>query len=71
MLGDRAKLYIQIFFVVFFVVLIPVSFITGLINSVAFVSLLSLWALIAAHGSWAESAAVKLKMEEEEREERS
>lgn len=66
MISDRAKLYIQIFLVCFFIALIPVSLITGLINSVGFVSLLSIWALIAAHGSWAESSAVKVKIAEEE-----
>jgi hypothetical protein len=32
-------------------VMIPVAFITGWIDSVRFVSLLSLWALVAAHWS--------------------
>lgn len=66
MLSDRIKLWVQIVLVVVFVALIPVSFVTGWIKSVTFVSLLSLWALVAAHGSWAEAAAVKVKQREEE-----
>lgn len=65
---DHFNLYLQIALVVFFVALIPVAFITGLIESVTFVSLLSLWALVAAHGSWAEATAVKIVQKEEESE---
>jgi hypothetical protein len=42
----------------FWVVMIPVSIVTGWISSVAYVSALSLWALVASHGAWWAAASV-------------
>lgn len=63
---DRVLFWVQVAFVGLFILMIPVAKITGLINSVEFVSYLSLWALVAAHGSWAEATAAKIKVKEEE-----
>lgn len=65
-MNDKVKLRVQLGFTAFFLALIPVSFMTGLINSVGFVSVLSLWALVASHGAWAEAAAVKLQHAKED-----
>jgi len=52
-------------FTIFWVAMIPVSVATGWINSVAFVSGISLWALVAAHWSAWQSARVEVKQEDE------
>jgi hypothetical protein len=52
-------------FTIFWLVMLPISFVTGLVNSVAFVSGISLWALVAAHwGAW-QSARVEVKQLDE------
>lgn len=43
---------------VFWFAMIPVSFATGLVKGVTFVSALSLWALVASHGAWWAAAGV-------------
>jgi len=56
---------------VFWVFMIPISIITGWISSVAYVSALSLWALVAGHWSAWAAARVEVRQDEElkEREE--
>jgi hypothetical protein len=44
---------------VFWVAMIPVSLVTGWVNSVAYVSALSLWALVAGHWSAWQAARVE------------
>lgn len=61
---------VQGWLVVFFVALIPISIATGWINSVAYVSALSLWALVASHGAWWAAASVEVKQDEAEELER-
>jgi hypothetical protein len=48
---------------IFWVGMIPVSVYTGWIRSVAYVSALSLWALVASHWSGWQSARVEVKQE--------
>jgi hypothetical protein len=50
---------------VFWIVMIPVSIITGWISSVAYVSALSLWALVAGHLSSWQAARVEVRQDEE------
>lgn len=50
----------------FWLLMIPVSIITGWINSVAYVSALSLWALVASHGAWWAAASVEAQQLEED-----
>ncbi len=45
------------------VLMIPVSVVTGLINSVAYVSALSLWALVSGHWSAWQAARVEVKQD--------
>jgi hypothetical protein len=54
---------------VFWIVMIPVSLITGWISSVAFVAALSLWALVSGHWAAWQAARVEVKqaLEEEQR----
>lgn len=49
---------------IFWIVMIPVSVTTGLINSVAYVSALSLWALVSGHWSAWQAARVEVRQEE-------
>lgn len=49
----------------FFIALIPVAHVTGIIKSVSFVSDLSLWALVAAHLSAWVGAIVACKQDED------
>lgn len=51
---------------IFWVVMIPVSAFTGLINSVAYVSALSLWALVSGHWAAWQAARVEVKQEQEQ-----
>ncbi len=52
------------YFTIFWIVMIPVSVVTGLINSVAYVSALSLWALVSGHWSAWQAARVEVRQEE-------
>ena len=65
-------------FTVFWVVMIPVSIVTGWISSVTYVAALSLWALVSGHWSAWQAARVEVeqarqeqKKEEEDLPERS
>lgn len=51
---------------IFWVLMIPVSVFTGLINSVAYVSALSLWALVSGHWAAWQAAHVEVKQAQEE-----
>ena len=48
------------------VIMIPISFVTGLVNKTWYVSALSLWALVASHGAWWAAASVETKQMEED-----
>lgn len=50
----------------FWVLMIPVSLLTGWVKSVTFVSALSLWALVASHGAWWAAASVEVRQDEED-----
>jgi hypothetical protein len=52
---------------VFWIVMIPVSLITGWISSVTYVAALSLWALVSGHWSAWQAARVEVRQEEEAR----
>lgn len=52
-------------FTVGWIVMIPMSFWTGWIHSVAFVSVLSLWALVSGHWSVWQAARVEVRQEKE------
>jgi hypothetical protein len=45
--------------------MIPVSFLTGWLHSVAFVSALSLWGLVSGHWSAWQAARVEVRQEQE------
>lgn len=49
---------------VFWVAMIPVSIVTGWINSIVYVSALSLWALVSGHWSAWQAARVEVKQDE-------
>src|SRR6185436_2540583 len=51
---------------IFWIAMIPVSIITGWINSVAYISALSLWALVSGHWSAWQAARVEVAQEAEE-----
>lgn len=51
---------------IFWIAMIPVSAATGLINSVAYVSALSLWALVSGHWAAWQAARVEVKQQQEE-----
>jgi hypothetical protein len=51
---------------VFWLIMIPVSIVTGWVHSVVYVSALSLWALVSGHLSAWQAARVEVKQEEEE-----
>lgn len=53
---------------VLWVIMIPVSFFTGWINSVTYVSVLSLWALVSGHWAAWQASRVEVKQEEQEKE---
>lgn len=48
---------------IFWILMIPVSMATGWINSVTYVAVLSLWALVAGHWSTWQAARVEVKQE--------
>ena len=50
---------------VFWIVMIPISLMMGWLNSVVYVSALSLWALVSGHWSAWQAALVEVKQEEE------
>ena len=50
---------------IFWVLMIPVSIITGWINSVTYVAALSLWALVSGHWSAWQAARVEVAQAEE------
>jgi hypothetical protein len=52
-------------FTVFWLVMIPVSLITGWISSVTYVAALSLWALVSGHWSAWQAARVEVRQEED------
>jgi uncharacterized protein involved in cysteine biosynthesis len=51
----------------FWIVMIPLSIITGWIHSVTFVAALSLWALVSGHWSAWQAARVEVKQREVEK----
>ena len=53
---------------VFWVAMIPISMAMGWLNSVVYVSALSLWALVSGHWSAWQAARVEVKQEEAQRE---
>jgi hypothetical protein len=55
------------FFALFWIAMIPVSVVTGWIDSVRYVSALSLWALVSGH--WAAWQAARVEVKQDEREE--
>ena len=52
---------------VFWIVMIPLSIITGWIHSVTYVAALSLWALVSGHWSAWQAARTEVKQKEDER----
>lgn len=56
---------------ILWIVMIPVSIITGWINSVTYVAALSLWALVSGHWAAWQAARVEVKQEEEARQRES
>ncbi|GAA2514961.1 hypothetical protein [Pilimelia columellifera] len=50
---------------VFWIVMIPISYLTGWLNSVVFVSALSLWALVSGHWSAWQAARVEVKQDDD------
>jgi hypothetical protein len=50
---------------IFWIGMIPVSIFTGWVESVKYVSALSLWALVSGHWSAWQAARVEVKQEEE------
>ena len=53
-------------FTVFWVVMIPVSIVTGWISSVTYVAALSLWALVSGHWSAWQAARVEVEQARQE-----
>ncbi len=52
-------------FTIFWIVMIPVSVFTGWVNSVTYVSALSLWALVTGHWSTWQAARVEVTQQHE------
>ena len=50
---------------IFWLVMIPVSLVTGWINSITYVAALSLWALVSGHWSAWQAARVEVNQAEE------
>jgi hypothetical protein len=50
---------------IFWIIMIPVSIATGWVESVKYVSALSLWALVSGHWSAWQAARVEVKQEEQ------
>jgi hypothetical protein len=53
---------------IFWVVMIPISLITGWVSSVEYVSALSLWALVSGHWSAWQAARVEVEQQREQQE---
>lgn len=53
---------------IFWIVMIPISIVFGLLSSVAYVSALSLWALVSGHWSAWQAARVEVEQVAEARE---
>jgi len=53
---------------VFWIVMLPISVLTGLVNIVAYVSLLSIYALVTGHLSAWQAARVEVKQDEQDKE---
>jgi hypothetical protein len=51
---------------VFWLLMIPLSIVTGWVESVVYVSALSLWALVSGHWSAWQAARVEVKQDEQE-----
>ena len=51
---------------IFWIVMIPVSILTGWIHSVAYISALSLWALVSGHWSGWQAARVEVAQQREQ-----
>jgi hypothetical protein len=49
---------------IFWIVMIPVSIVTGWINSVTYIAVMSLWALVSGHWSAWQAARVEVKQAE-------
>lgn len=49
---------------IFWIAMIPVSIITGWVESVTYVSALSIWALVSGHWSTYQAARVEVRQEE-------
>jgi hypothetical protein len=56
---------------IFWILMIPVSILTGWINSVTYVAALSLWALVSGHWSAWQAARVEVKQEKVEDDEKN
>ena len=54
-------------FTIFWIVMIPVSFVFGWLESVVFVSALSLWALVSGHWSGWQAARTEVEQRKEEK----
>lgn len=52
-------------FTIFWIVMIPVSIVTGWISSVTYVAVLSLWALVSGHWSAWQAARVEVRQMEQ------
>jgi hypothetical protein len=52
---------------VFWIVMIPISLVTGWISSVTYVAALSLWALVSGHWSAWQAARVEVRQEQDAR----
>lgn len=67
--GDpRFMMRLNTWLTFFWIAMIPVSIFTGWIYSVAYVSALSLWALVSGHWSAALAARVELRQDQIEKE---
>jgi hypothetical protein len=53
---------------IFWIIMIPVSLVTGWINSVTYVAALSLWALVSGH--WSAWAAARVEVAQERAEQK-
>ena len=55
---------INVWLTLLWIVMIPISFFTGWIESVTYVSVLSLWALVSGHWAAWQAARVEVRQEE-------
>jgi hypothetical protein len=56
---------VNVWLAIFWIAMIPVSYETGWLSSVAYVSALSLWALVSGHWSSWQAARVEVAQQEE------